>query len=93
MSRLVVLVLLSSACGASAASVCARLDECNALAGTSLTQCTENIQQSLDTLTESRRRDCLADLSDALGNASCEQFAADVSTASCGGSGAIDTGL
>lgn len=92
---LAALPLLASACGATPASVCARLDECNLLAtGVSVSQCVENVEQAVDGLTESRRADCFDDLTEALGNASCENFAADFSSAACGGGGGgVDTGF
>ncbi len=81
-------LVFASACGASPASICARLDDCNSLAtGVSATQCTEDLDKGINELTASRRADCLADLTDALANASCEQFFADVNAAACGGGG------
>lgn len=75
---LVSLLALAAACSTPAA-YCARADECNALgAGTSVTQCSENLTQQLSNLTPSVAIDCENFMAQTLTPVSCEGFIAEV---------------
>jgi hypothetical protein len=53
---------------------CKKLDSCNALSGTSVSQCTEDVNKSLDTMTSSQRSDFEKAAKVCLDMANCTNF-------------------
>lgn len=68
------LALFLTGCGSAESQLCDRLDECNALDGMSVEECTEVWADTLDELSSSEAHDCEDDLKDCLDNESCDNF-------------------
>jgi hypothetical protein len=72
------MLLCLSACGGGSGSVfaetCSRIDECNALAGTSVDECISSLEKAVSIATEAQRHDVEKGLSNCLEFATCQSF-------------------
>lgn len=70
----VTMILVTAACSSIEADFCEKLDECNALNGQSVDECTENSEKALEDLADSKRSDCEDEYQDCVDKESCEAF-------------------
>lgn len=63
-----------SACGSPAGGLCARLDECNALTGQSVSECTENTERALEQFSSNARADCERSIDQCNELSACSNF-------------------
>lgn len=68
------LVMFSGCGGSTAMQLCQRADDCNALRGQTVEDCTANVQQNLEDMAPSSRADCEMGLQKCLDFQACDGF-------------------